>query len=142
MFDKSTLSTACVVIVALINLMPVVGVVSAGALEKMYKVLPSNSPNMGVLLRHRAVLIGIIGSPLLSSAWLAHLRTAASIAALASMSSFLVIVWLEQRANDEQRRRSEAGEDVRGRHILTHELRRVCYVDVFGIVLLLGSMCL
>ena len=64
----STGVSAIFVIVGLVNLFPVVGVVSAQRIERLYGVSTSN-PDTVVLLRHRAVLFGILGVLLLTAAF-------------------------------------------------------------------------
>lgn len=98
-----TIATALIVLVALVNLAPVSGVVSAERLGALYGVAIEDS-NLLILLRHRAVLFGIVGTLLLASAFYTPLRTIGMAAGLISMLSFLWIAWLEGGANPELRR--------------------------------------
>ena len=61
------MSTALILLVAVINLLPVSGVVSSGRLRALYGV-PVDEPNLLILLRHRAVLFAIVGGLLVASA--------------------------------------------------------------------------
>lgn len=91
----STVSAAALVLVALIHLLPVPGVLGAEMLYRLYG-LPVDTPDMALLLRHRAVLFGLLGVAMVASvAWPAW-RPAAYAAALVSVVSFLVLAALEQ----------------------------------------------
>jgi hypothetical protein len=72
------------------NLVPVVGALSAARLEALYGV-PIADPSLAVLMRHRAVLLGIVGALLAAAAFRRALRPAAFAAGLASMVSFLAL---------------------------------------------------
>ncbi len=80
----------------------VVVAVAPGRIEPVYGVLAS-SPDLRVLLQHRAVMLALIGSLLVASAFRWELRTAAVTMAGASMASFAVIA-LSADVNREQRR--------------------------------------
>ena len=109
------------VVAAVINLVPVVGVSSAGRLEAMYRVaLPS--ADLVLLMRHRAVLFAIVGGLLLAAAWRRELRSAAIVAGLASMLSFVVL--------------AVSGPEV------NPALVRVTQVDVVGLVALSAAAVL
>lgn len=84
------ITAALFVIVGLVNLAPVVGVLSASRLEALYGV-SLGDPSLIVLLRHRAVLFGIVGALLITAAVRARLRPLAVAAGFVSMLSFLVI---------------------------------------------------
>lgn len=103
------LTTAALVIAGIINLMPLTGVVSGRHLLALYG-LPIDDPSLLVLLRHRAVLLGIVGGLLLAAAAVPSLRAAALSAGLISMVSFVVL----QRASDNK----------------NPKLRRVMVIDV------------
>jgi hypothetical protein len=80
----------------------VVVAVAPGRIGPTYGVLASG-PDLEVLLQHRAVMLALIGSLLVASAFRGELRTAAAIVAGASMASFAVIA-LSAEVNAEQRR--------------------------------------
>ena len=52
--------TFCLVVVGLINLAPVLGVVSAQKLEAAYSVTMAGN-DLAILMRHRALMFGILG---------------------------------------------------------------------------------
>jgi hypothetical protein len=98
-----TLSTALFALVAVVNLVPVVGALSAARLESLYGVAVGEA-NLEILLRHRALLLAIVGGLLAAAAFHPPLRRAALAAGLASMLSFVVLVGLVGGANPALRR--------------------------------------
>ena len=108
--------TGVIALAALVNLAPLVGVASARRLQALYGI-PFADPNLVVLMRHRAVLFGIVGALLLVSVFHLPTRPAAVTAGLVSMVSFVLLVFLVGDANA--------------------EIRRVMMVDVIASLLLL-----
>jgi hypothetical protein len=98
-----TLSTALIVLTGLVNLLPVSGVVSSGRLQALYGVALQD-PNLVILMRHRAVLFGIVGGVLMLSAFHWPLRPIGYAAGFLSMLSFVLIAWLAGGYNAELRR--------------------------------------
>jgi len=93
----STFSATALVLVAVIHLLPVPGVLGAEMLHRLYG-LPVDNPDLALLLRHRAVLFGLLGVSMVASvAWPAW-RPAAYCAAFVSVISFLVLAALENPA--------------------------------------------
>lgn len=82
---------AGLLIAAVIHLLPLAGVLGGTRLERLYG-LTIRDPNLDILLRHRAVLFGLLGVLLLMSAFMPALRTLALSAGIISAVSFLVIV--------------------------------------------------
>ena len=115
------LVTTLYLVAALINLAPVSGVFGAARLEVLYG-LPFADPNLLVLMRHRAVLFGIVGVLLAVAAFVPGIRTIATVAGLISMVSYIVVVWLV------------------GPSEINDALRRVMWVDVVGIVALVAAV--
>ena len=103
--------TLLFLLVALINGLPVVGALSAGRMEALYG-LPVQDPNLLILMRHRAVLLGIVGALLAFAAFRPALQTVAAVAGFASMLSFIAIAWATPDASP--------------------ALRRVAAIDVFA----------
>lgn len=83
----------CLVIVGLINFVPVLGVFSAQKLERAYSVALAGS-DLVILMRHRALLFGVLGGFILYSAFFPHYQAAAMIMAGVSMIGFAVLVVL------------------------------------------------
>ena len=81
---------------AAIHLLPLYGLLGAGALTALYGV---DFADPRVLMRHRAVLFGIVGGLLLAAAFRPALRTAALLAGFASVLSFLALAWGTDGAN-------------------------------------------
>lgn len=79
-------------IVGVINLLPLIGVVGGEQLSRGYGV-DVTSPELELLLRHRALLFGLVGSLVLSSLWMPQLRVAAMLSAGVSMLGFLLLAW-------------------------------------------------
>jgi nicotinamide riboside transporter PnuC len=59
-----------------------------------------NEPNLEILMRHRAVLFGLLGVFLLVAAFRPALRTLAIIAGFVSVTSFIAIAWSVGGYND------------------------------------------
>lgn len=77
------------VLVALIHLLPVVGVGGRARLESLYGTA-IDEPNLLLLMRHRAVLFGLLGAFLLAAAFDRRLHLAGLVAGLVSVGSFLL----------------------------------------------------
>lgn len=95
--------TAFIVIAAVVNLLPLTGALSAGQLESLYG-LSFEDPSLIVLMRHRAVLFGIVGGLLLVSARKVSLRPIAIPVGLVSMLSFILIAFLVGEYNESLQR--------------------------------------
>lgn len=83
---------ACLLIAALIHLLPLSGVLGAERLAALYG-LVVDEPNLQLLMRHRAVLFGIVGGLLLAAMFMPELRSAAFVVGLVSVLSFLALAW-------------------------------------------------
>jgi hypothetical protein len=84
--------------VSLIHLLPLAGVTGRSALEKAYGI-PIESPDLQLLLQHRAVLFGLLGVACAIAAFNAPWRPAVLCAALISTCSFLLLAWLAPSYN-------------------------------------------
>lgn len=115
------ISTALILLVGLVNLLPVSGVLSSDRLQALYGVALEN-PDVVILMRHRAVLFGVVGGLLVVSAFYPSLRPAGYAAGFVSMLSFVLIAWFVGSYNA--------------------ELRRVVVVDLVASVALLGALLL
>jgi hypothetical protein len=90
-------------VAALVNLAPVSGVFSVERLETLYGITLED-PNLIILMRHRAILFGIVGVLLAVSAFRPSLRPIGVAAGLVSMLSFIAINYLVGDFNEELRR--------------------------------------
>jgi hypothetical protein len=84
------LVSAMLVVVAIIHLLPLSGVIGSERLASLYGIAFSE-PNIAILMRHRAVLFGLLGLFLLFAAFTPRFQVAAFVVGLVSVVSFL---WL------------------------------------------------
>jgi len=84
------LVTGSLLVVALIHLLPVVGVLGASKLRALYG-LDALDPTTALLLRHRAVLFGLLGGFLAIAAFVPACQVAALVAGFVSVLSFLFL---------------------------------------------------
>ena len=93
-----TLSAALFVIAGLINAFPLIGLLSAARLEALYAI-PIGEPNLEILMRHRAVLLGLLGAALIGAAFRPAWRLPAASAGFVSMVAFVALAWSVGGAN-------------------------------------------
>lgn len=79
------------IIAAIIHLLPLAGVLGAARLGALYGIAV-DEPNLEILLRHRAVLFGLLGSLLVVALFQPEVRSIALAGGIISTASFLVIV--------------------------------------------------
>lgn len=77
-------------LVAFIHALPVMGVLGATRLSALYGVAVDN-PDLEILLRHRAVLFGLLAAFLAYAAFHRPLHGSALLAGTVSVASFLVL---------------------------------------------------
>lgn len=80
------------IVVGLINISPVIGVLSADQLSRLYGI-SLDGPDLIILMRHRAVLFGLLGALIIAAAFRPALQSVACSAGLVSMLSFIVIAY-------------------------------------------------
>ena len=85
-------------LVAIIHALPVMGALGAARLEALYGI-SVQEPNLAVLLRHRAVLFGLLAAFLAFAAFHPPLHRMALVAGWVSVVTFLVIAQLEGPVN-------------------------------------------
>jgi hypothetical protein len=112
------LVTLFYVLVGVVNLLPVVGVLGVDRLEALYGFSVAGE-ELPLLLRHRAVLFGLLGAFIVLAAFRTQWRPAATLAGLVSMLSFAALA-LPIEAHNEA-------------------MQRVFWIDVGAIVLLLTA---
>jgi hypothetical protein len=83
--------TVCLVVVGLINFAPVLGVISVQKLESAYSVALAGN-DLAILMRHRALLFGSLGTFILYAAFNPSYQPAAMIMGGASMVGFALLV--------------------------------------------------
>ncbi|MEM8983189.1 MAG: phosphopantetheine adenylyltransferase [Pseudomonadota bacterium] len=110
---------AALVLVACIHWLPAVGVLGGERLLMLYDVA-ADEVNLALLLRHRAVLFGVLGALLLAGAFVRALQWPALIAGLVSVGSFLLLAAAADSPNA--------------------AIQRVVVVDRWALVTLLAAM--
>jgi uncharacterized BrkB/YihY/UPF0761 family membrane protein len=89
---KNKLITIFLLLMALIHLLPVSGLLGIDQLHRLYGV-SINGPDMEILMRHRAVLFGLLGVFFVYAAFKPALQPLAFVAALVSMASFVLLAY-------------------------------------------------
>ena len=87
------LISACLILAGLINVFPVIGIASAEVLARLYGIAQLEG-DLLLLMRHRALLFGILGVVIFVSVARPHLQPTAISAGLTSMLGFLVLAAL------------------------------------------------
>jgi hypothetical protein len=113
------LIAAMLIVVSIIHWLPLVGVFGGGRLAALYGVSIAD-PTVHMLMRHRAVLFGIVGGLLLLAAFRSHLQPTAFAVGFVSVISFL---WLS-----------------RDRAHYTAQIERVFRADIVALVALLVGL--
>lgn len=86
------LVSTMLVVVAVIHLLPLSGWFGPERLTALYG-LPFDEPNLAILMRHRAVLFGLLGVFFLVAAFRPEWQGLAFVAGFVSVLSFLYLVW-------------------------------------------------
>lgn len=81
------------ILVGLINFYPLVGVISNETVSNLYQINVTNNDIL-VLLRHRAILFGLLGTFIIYSAFKIELQWWAVAVGLVSMLSFILVALL------------------------------------------------
>lgn len=84
------LLSAMLLVVGVIHLSPLWGVLGQDQLAQLYG-LSLTDPNLVLLLRHRAILFGLLGGFFVVAAFRPRLQTMALIAGFVAAGSFLVL---------------------------------------------------
>jgi hypothetical protein len=117
----SRVATLALLAAGIVHLLPLTGVLGAPRLAALYGVA-IDDPSLLVLMRHRAVLFGVLGAFMLHAAWSPPLQLWALGAAFASTASF---VWIAASSAP-----------------LSPALRTVMWIDIALAALLLGALAL
>jgi hypothetical protein len=112
---------AALLATGVIHLIPSIGLVGGTVLERLYGVEVTDSVTE-LLLRHRAVLFGLLGLGLVVAAFRQHWQPVGLVAGLASTVSFIALAL----ATSSQ----------------TPQITRVVLVDVVAVALLLAALVL
>jgi hypothetical protein len=84
--------SAALVVSAIVHLLPVPGVLGSAILLRLYGI-SFTDPNALILLQHRALLFGLLGSAMLWAAFVPSWRVPVALIGLASAASFVLIAW-------------------------------------------------
>ena len=90
-------------IAGIIHLLPLAGVLGGERLNALYG-LALDEPNLQILMRHRAVLFGLLGALLVVAAFIPGLRNLALVGGLVSVVAFLLLAWSAPVYNEALRR--------------------------------------
>ena len=94
------LVSAMLVIVGVIHLIPLCGVLGSDRLALLYG-LQFNEPNLEILMRHRAVLLGLLGAFMVFAAFKPAYQTLAFIGGFISVVSFVYLAWAVGSYNEQ-----------------------------------------
>jgi hypothetical protein len=79
-------------VVGVIHLLPLAGIAGPEKLAALYGI-QAGEPNLSILMRHRAVLFGLLGAFMCFSAFRPNLQLFSLIGGLISVGSFLWLAW-------------------------------------------------
>lgn len=111
------------VVVAVIHALPLVGVLGADKLVQLYGISVRDT-GVELLLRHRAVLFGLLAAFLGYAALRPELHRLALVAGLVSVVSFLLLSWVQPNS------------------ALSASLMTVVWVDLVALALLVVALAL
>ena len=117
----TSMITVLLLIVGLINFIPIIGVVSAEQLTKLYSIKLADN-NLIILLQHRALMFGIVGGFIMYAGFNPSLQALAFIAGFVSMLGFIVFALRASTYNQ--------------------ELSKIITLDIIAVVLLLIALVL
>lgn len=80
------------IVAGVVHLVPIMGVLGPDRLAALYG-LSFDEPNLVILMRHRAILFGLLGAFLIYSAFRPVLLPLAFVAGFISAVSFIAIAW-------------------------------------------------
>ncbi|WP_135355000.1 phosphopantetheine adenylyltransferase [Leptospira ryugenii] len=103
MIPKDILISLSFIITGIIHALPVYGAIGNQALEKLYG-LPIQDPNLLILLRHRAILFGIVSCVCFLAAFEPNYRNLGFLIGYISVLSFLWMVWQSNGTNEKIQR--------------------------------------
>ncbi len=113
--------TGLMLVVAVIHLLPISGFFGVEQLASLYEIKITDG-NLEILMRHRAILFGILGGFLAYAAFTPAIQPIAFLAALISVASFFFLSFSVGEFND--------------------AIRKVVIADIVASVSLLGAIVL
>ncbi|HMT07608.1 MAG TPA: hypothetical protein PKA82_06360 [Pyrinomonadaceae bacterium] len=94
------LISATLIVAGIIHILPLVGVLGSERLTALYGI-PFDEPNLAILMRHRAVLLGLFGALFVVAAFFRTLQPTAFMTGLITVVSFLLLTWLTGNYNEQ-----------------------------------------
>lgn len=113
------IASIILVIIGIINLLPLIVFFDSGRTVKLYGI-PIEGESLIILMRHRGVLLGLVGLTLIFAAFKPEFRIFAVTLAIISKLAFIFLVFTTSN--------------------YTAEVRQVALIDVGAIVLLLAVL--
>lgn len=113
------LISGILLIVGIINLLPLIVFFDASKTAKLYG-LPIEGENLTILLRHRGVLLSLVGIALIAAVFKSEYRILAIALALISKIAFIFLTFTSEN--------------------YTSEIKQVALIDVAAIILLLFAL--
>lgn len=83
---------ASLLVAGLIHFLPITGVLGADRLTSMYA-LPFTDPNLAILMRHRAMMLGLLGGFVLYAVFRPAMRVPAIALGAMSLASIVALAW-------------------------------------------------
>jgi hypothetical protein len=83
---------AMLIVAGVIHILPLPGLISATHLERLYGIT-FNEPNLLIMMRHRAILFGLLGAFMIYAAFRAELVSIAIAGGLISAAAFIALAW-------------------------------------------------
>ena len=120
--------TSLLIIVAIIHLIPVTGVLGEERLASLYG-LSFEEPNIAILMRHRAILFGLLGMFIVYAAFNKALQPLAFATGFISVISFILIAWEVDSYNEEI-----------GRVVIADIIALLCLVVAFVLYIIEGRI--
>ena len=117
MLDKT--ASIILFIVGIINILPIIVFFDSSKTAKLYGV-PIEGESLIILMRHRGVLLGLVGLVLIFAVFKSEFRIFAIVAALISKLAFIFLTFTASN--------------------YTTEVRQVALIDVGAVVLLLAVL--
>ncbi len=94
------LLAAILIIVGIIHLIPITGAAGVAQLDSLYGINIDN-PDLSILMRHRAILFGLLGAFLIYAAFRPPLQLLALAGGAVSVVSFLLLAYMTGGFNEE-----------------------------------------
>jgi hypothetical protein len=86
------LTKSMLIVAGIIHLLPLPGLLGGAHLERLYGI-PFSEPNLVILMRHRAVLFGLLGGFIVYAAMRTDLVWIAILGGLVSAGAFVWLAW-------------------------------------------------